>query len=131
MPNAIGYIRVSHAEQVESGLSLEAQEQDCQRYWDRLLKPKEVAWAKLIADEAVSGSPQEMIYLGIGGSGRNHFLRVGTVDFVPQGRDDVDRVDGIDAGHDPVGSAKADGIPAATVSGGDGDQVLPRQSAVR
>ena len=54
MPNAIGYIRVSHAEQVESGLSVEAQEQDSQRYWDRLLKPKGVAWAKLIADEAVS-----------------------------------------------------------------------------
>jgi DNA invertase Pin-like site-specific DNA recombinase len=54
MPNAFAYIRVSHPEQVESGLSLEAQEQDCQRYWDRLLKPKGVTWVKLIADEAVS-----------------------------------------------------------------------------
>jgi putative DNA-invertase from lambdoid prophage Rac len=54
MPNAFAYIRVSHPEQVESGLSLEAQEQDCQRYWARLLQPKQIAWAKLIADEAVS-----------------------------------------------------------------------------
>ena len=54
MPNAFAYIRVSHPEQVESGLSLEAQEQDCQRYWARLLQPKHIAWAKLIADEAVS-----------------------------------------------------------------------------
>ncbi len=54
MPKAYGYIRVSHAEQAESGLSLEAQRQECERYWDRLLKPKAVAWADLIADEAVS-----------------------------------------------------------------------------
>jgi DNA invertase Pin-like site-specific DNA recombinase len=53
-PKPYAYIRVSHPEQVESGLSLEAQEQDCQRYWARLLRPKQIAWAKLIADEAVS-----------------------------------------------------------------------------
>jgi putative DNA-invertase from lambdoid prophage Rac len=54
MPSAFAYIRVSHPEQVESGLSLEAQEQDCQKYWARLLQPRQIAWAKLIADEAVS-----------------------------------------------------------------------------
>ena len=31
MPEAYGYIRVSHDEQNESGLSLEAQEQQCRR----------------------------------------------------------------------------------------------------
>ena len=54
MIQAHGYIRVSHAEQAESGLSLEAQRQECHRYWERFLKPKAVAWADLIADEAVS-----------------------------------------------------------------------------
>ena len=54
MSQAYGYIRVSHAEQAESGLSLEAQRQECRRYWERLLKPKAIAWADLIADEAVS-----------------------------------------------------------------------------
>jgi hypothetical protein len=70
-----------------------------------------------------------MLYPGMENSGRRHLFRVGRVDFVSQGGDYVDRVDGIDAGHDPVGRAKADGIPAAAVSGGDGDQVLPGQSA--
>jgi hypothetical protein len=54
MPNAYAYIRVSHAEQVESGLSLTAQEQDCRNYWANRLQPKGVEWARLIADEAVS-----------------------------------------------------------------------------
>jgi DNA invertase Pin-like site-specific DNA recombinase len=54
MPNAYAYIRVSHPEQVESGLSLEAQEQECQKYWARLLRPRQITWARLIADEAVS-----------------------------------------------------------------------------
>jgi len=48
---------------------------------------------------------------------------------VPQGRDDVDRIDGIGAGNHPVGGKKADGISAAAVPGGDGCQVLPKQSA--
>jgi len=49
MIQAHGYIRVSHAEQAEWGLSLEAQRQECHRYWERFLKPKAVAWDKLSA----------------------------------------------------------------------------------
>jgi hypothetical protein len=71
------------------------------------------------------GSPQEMIYLVMDNCGRRHLFRVGRVEFVSQGRDYVDRVDGIDEGDDPVGGEKADRIPAAAVPGGDGDQVLP------
>jgi DNA invertase Pin-like site-specific DNA recombinase len=54
MPEAYGYIRVSHEEQKESGLSLEAQEQQCRRFWERQLKPIGVTWANFMADEAVS-----------------------------------------------------------------------------
>jgi DNA invertase Pin-like site-specific DNA recombinase len=54
MPEAYGYIRVSHEEQKESGLSLEAQEQQCRRFWERQLKPTGVTWANFMADEAVS-----------------------------------------------------------------------------
>ena len=54
MPEAYGYIRVSHEEQKESGLSLEAQEQQCRRFWERQLRPMGVTWARFLADEAVS-----------------------------------------------------------------------------
>ena len=54
MPEAYGYIRVSHEEQKESGLSLEAQEQQCRRFWERQLRPIGVTWANFMADEAVS-----------------------------------------------------------------------------
>jgi DNA invertase Pin-like site-specific DNA recombinase len=53
-PHAFGYIRVSKQEQVESGLSLEFQEQACREFVERKLASKGVVWGGLFADEAVS-----------------------------------------------------------------------------
>ena len=53
-PHAFGYIRVSKQEQVESGLSLEFQEQACREFCERKLESKGVVWGGLYADEAVS-----------------------------------------------------------------------------
>ena len=59
MPKAYGYIRVSRDEQVESGLSLEAQEQISRGFWERALRGKGLEWGGLWADEAVSAFKRE------------------------------------------------------------------------
>jgi DNA invertase Pin-like site-specific DNA recombinase len=58
MIQAYGCIRVSHAEQAESGLSLEAQRQECHRYWERFLKPKAVfaEWSSRITSERIKAA---------------------------------------------------------------------------
>jgi len=61
MPKAYGYIRVSRDEQVESGLSLEAQEQIAHSFWERNLKGKGLEWGGLWADEAVSAFKRPLL----------------------------------------------------------------------
>ena len=54
MPKCIGYIRVSRPEQVDSGLSLAAQEHAARAYWSKNLASEGVTWCRLIADEGIS-----------------------------------------------------------------------------
>src|SRR5260370_22213282 len=56
MATAYGYTRVSSQDQADSGLSLEAQKQDIERYYQYLLAPKGIAWGGLFVDPAVSGN---------------------------------------------------------------------------
>jgi hypothetical protein len=75
------------------------------------------------------GSPRKLIYPRIGNSDMNHPFGGVPVDFLSQGWDHVDRVDGVGEGDDSLGGAKADGIQAAAVSSGNGHPVLSRKCA--
>ncbi len=61
MSKAYGYIRVSREEQVESGLSLEAQEQTARGFWEPNLKAKGLEWGGLWVDEAVSAFSRALL----------------------------------------------------------------------
>lgn len=55
MPKAHAYIRCSHEDSAESGLGLEAQEENCQRYYHMLKgRHPDLEWAGMVVDAAVS-----------------------------------------------------------------------------
>jgi DNA invertase Pin-like site-specific DNA recombinase len=56
---AFGYARVSTAEQAEHGESLEGQESRVREFFDRVLRPRGVAWAGMYVDPGVSASKLE------------------------------------------------------------------------
>ena len=56
MPTAYGYSRCSTQDQADSGLGLEAQKQDIERYYKYKLQPHGIAWGGMCSDAAVSGN---------------------------------------------------------------------------
>ena len=74
------------------------------------------------------GSQREMIYHSREDVGRRRVRNAGGGNSLSQGRDHVDRTDGICEGHDSIGGPEVDGLSATAISGGNGGQVLSGKS---